>query len=247
MSLLIRFRPSSRVLSLRTSILFSPTINSSSPKISQHTRSFSAAGIYTSLSNSTPVAVFQDGLVHLHDTTGLPWWATIVLSTVLLRSVITLPLTVYQQKISARLEMIAAEMPDIVKELKQEAMVAKKQFQWTDNQTKAVYNRSVKKQWDLLVIRENCHPLKTFIVLWGQIPLWIIQSFALRNLLYLLPDPNSIHAKMAFTELTLGGFGWIPNLTEVDGSLILPITLGLINLAIVEVSHCLHLIHCGFL
>lgn len=132
--------------------------------------------------------------------------------------------------------MIAAEMPDIVKELKQEAMVAKKRFQWTDQQTKNVYNRSVKKQWDRLVVRENCHPLKTFIVLWGQIPLWVVQSIALRNLLYLLPDPNSIHAKMAFTELTLGGFGWIPNLTEVDSSLILPVTLGLLNLAIVEVS-----------
>lgn len=205
--------------------------------MSHQSRSFSAAGIYTSISNSTPVAEFQEGLIKLHDTTGLPWWATIILSTILLRSVITLPLTVYQQKIAARIEMISGEMPDIVKELKQEAMVAKKRFQWTDTQTKNVYNRSVKKQWDLLVVRENCHPLKTFIVLWGQIPLWVIQSISLRNLLYLLPDPNSLHAKMAFTELTLGGFGWIPNLTEVDGSLILPVTLGLLNLAIVEVSY----------
>lgn len=238
MSLLTRLRPVAKAHPFRssiTSLFTNRKVKPSFPIIPNNVRCFSAASIYTSISNSTPVAAFQEGLVQLHDTTGLPWWATIIVSTILLRSVITLPLTVYQQQISARIEMIAGEMPAIVKELKHEAMVAKKRFQWTDAQTKTVYNRSVKKQWDLLVIRENCHPLKTFIVLWGQIPLWIIQSFALRNLIYLLPDPNSIQAKMTFTELALGGFGWIPNLTEVDGSLILPVTLGLLNLAIVEV------------
>ena len=35
--------------------------------------------------------------------------------------------------------------------------------------------------------------------------------------------------------MSLGGFVWIQNLTEVDHSYILPVTLGLINLAILEV------------
>lgn len=73
------------------------------------------------------------------------------------------------------------------------------------------------------------------IVLWGQIPLWICQSVALRNLVHMLPDPNSIQAKLIFTEMTIGGFGWIPNLTEVDASYILPVALGIINLSIIEV------------
>lgn len=54
------------------------------------------AGIWKSISNSTPVAYLQDGLLLLHDSTCLPWWATIVISTVLLRTVITLPFAVYQ-------------------------------------------------------------------------------------------------------------------------------------------------------
>jgi hypothetical protein len=37
-------------------------------------------------------------------------------------------------------------------------------------------------------------------------------------------------------ELSVGGFGWIPNLLVPDESLILPVSLGLINLAIVEVG-----------
>lgn len=51
----------------------------------------------------------------------------------------------------------------------------------------------------------------------------------------MLPDPTSIHEQLVYTQLTLGGVGWIPNLTEVDASYILPVSLGLINLAIIEV------------
>lgn len=94
----------------------------------------------------------------------------------------------------------------------------------------------IRKQWQKLIVRDNCHPFKTIIVLWGQIPLWIFQSIALRNLVYMLPDPMQLRAQIVVTELTLGGFGWVPNLTVVDSSYILPVTLGLLNLAIVEIQ-----------
>ncbi|XP_017028298.1 cytochrome c oxidase assembly protein COX18, mitochondrial [Drosophila kikkawai] len=193
-------------------------------------------GFWQTLSNSTPVAYMQDALIQIHDYSGLPWWASIVLSTFLFRSVVTLPLTVYQHRITARIERIALEMPAIVEELKREAAMAKHKFKWTDKQTQVVYQRSIKKQWQKLIIRDNCHPMKTLIVLWGQVPLWIFQSVALRNLVYLLPDPTSIQAQIVATEMTIGGFGWIPNLTVVDSSYILPVALGLINLAIIEVQ-----------
>ncbi len=198
--------------------------------------STSIANLWITISNSTPVAYFQQGLVNLHDITGLPWWATIILSTILLRSCITVPLTIYQNKIVARIELISMEMPDIVKQLKIEASQAKHLYNWTDKQTSNVFQRSVKKQWTALIVRENCHPLKTMIVLWGQIPLWIMQSVALRNLISMMPNPNLFEAQLAFTQLSMGGFGWIPNLTEIDASYILPVTLGILNLAIVEIQ-----------
>jgi len=48
------------------------------------------------LSNSTPVAYAQQFIISFHEFTGTPWWATIMLSAVALRLVITLPLTVFQ-------------------------------------------------------------------------------------------------------------------------------------------------------
>lgn len=85
----------------------------------------------------------QDLLVQIHDYSGLPWWASITLSTVLFRTAITLPLTIYQHKITARIEQITLEMPAIVAELKKEAAMAMKKFNWTEKQTRLVYNRSV--------------------------------------------------------------------------------------------------------
>ncbi|XP_054735490.1 cytochrome c oxidase assembly protein COX18, mitochondrial [Anastrepha obliqua] len=193
-------------------------------------------GIWHTLSQSTPVAYIQDALTVIHDYSGLPWWASIVASTVLFRTAVTLPLAIYQNKIMARLELLTLEMPAIVAELKKEAAMAMKKFNWTESQTRLVYNRSLKKQWNALIIRDNCHPAKTFIVLWAQIPLWICQSVAIRNLVHMMPDPTSLQAQIIYTEMTIGGFGWIPNLTEVDSSYILPVSLGLINLGIVEMQ-----------
>lgn len=90
-------------------------------------------------------------------------------------------------------------------------------------------------QWNKLIVRDNCHPFKASILLWFQIPLWISYSMSLRNLVYMLPTPD-LDAQIIYAELTLGGFGWIPNLTEIDHSYILPIALGIVNLANIELQ-----------
>ena len=40
---------------------------------------------------------------------------------------------------------------------------------------------------------------------------------------------------MLYVGLTNGGFGWIPNLTDVDHSFILPVSMAFANLAIIQV------------
>ncbi|KAJ8954075.1 hypothetical protein NQ318_004380 [Aromia moschata] len=108
-------------------------------------------------------------------------------------------------------------------------------YNWDERTARITYNRSIRKQWNNLVVRGNCHPFKASLLLWFQIPMWVSLSVALRNLVYMLPE-QSIPAKLTFAELTVGGFGFVPNLTEVDSSLILPVALGIINLAIIELQ-----------
>lgn len=51
---------------------------------------------FVTLSNSPPVAYAQQFVISVHDVTGTPWWASILLTAVTLRLVVTLPLTAYQ-------------------------------------------------------------------------------------------------------------------------------------------------------
>lgn len=90
------------------------------------------------------------------------------------------------------------------------------------------------KQWNKLIVRDNCHPFKASLLVLFQIPMWISFSISLRNLVYMLPNQD-LDAELTFIELSEGGFCFILNLTETDSSLILPVVLGVVNLAIIEV------------
>lgn len=51
---------------------------------------------FVTLSNSEPVAYAQQFVVSCHEFTGMSWWASIMISAVTLRFIVTLPLTAYQ-------------------------------------------------------------------------------------------------------------------------------------------------------
>lgn len=53
-------------------------------------------GIFRTLSESVPVKIAQDSLLWMHDYTGLPWWSVIVLTTIVMRTTVTVPLSLYQ-------------------------------------------------------------------------------------------------------------------------------------------------------
>ncbi|XP_065345864.1 cytochrome c oxidase assembly protein COX18, mitochondrial-like isoform X1 [Cloeon dipterum] len=192
-------------------------------------------GFFQSLADSYPVQQTQSLLESIHEVSGLPWWASIGLTTVLLRTTITLPLTVYQHKIFARLENIRQEMKDLLPEMKAETAIAIKKFNWDEKQAKSAFSRSMKKQFNQRVVRDNCHPLKSTVVIWAQLPMWVCLSVSLRNMAG-ATEASAVPAQITFLELTQGGCLWIPNLTVPDASWILPVALGLINLAIVEMQ-----------
>lgn len=222
---------------LRSSAVIINSNNKFNPNNHHEQRRNFTQDLWMSISQSKGVAMLQEANVQLHDITGMPWWATIITSTFLLRGCITLPLALYQNRILAKVERITTvDMPEIAKEMKMETGMAIKKFGWDEKTAKMRFARSMKKQYDNMIIKENCHPAKSFLLIFFQIPLWVMQSCALRNMLFLMPDPSSISAQLVCAELTLGGFGWVPNLVELDHSYILPVALGVMNLIIVEVG-----------
>lgn len=104
------------------------------------------ASFFKTLSESAPVGHFQNFLLTVHDYTGLPWWATIIGTTIALRTVITLPLAIHQHYIVAKIENLNLEMVDIVEELKREMAVAIRMYNWDEKTAKYHYKRAVIKQ-----------------------------------------------------------------------------------------------------
>ncbi|XP_043505914.1 cytochrome c oxidase assembly protein COX18, mitochondrial isoform X3 [Polistes fuscatus] len=170
----------------------------------------------------------------------LPWWATIILTTILLRFTISLPIAIYQQNIAAKLSNLRHEMTGITTNLERKMKDDMFQNNWSQEHARRMYILSVRKAWKDLIVRDNCHPMKTVILAYIEIPILIILTFSLRNLCYMLPK-GDMYAYENFLQLTTGGFGWITNLAVADSFFILPTLTALINLANIEIFRMLRL------
>jgi len=124
----------------------------------------------------------MSGLQHVHDYSGLPWWATIILSTVVLRTGITLPLAVYQQVILGRLEAGRREMKLLVPDIDAATLKLAKQKKWDGRTAKFHFRRQTKAAWKGIIERDNCHPAKSVVMVLGQLPLWLMLSMVCVNL-----------------------------------------------------------------
>ena len=75
--------------------------------------------MYLKVISLPPVHFMEDTLASVHDTIGLPWWATIMLSTGVLRLMLTMPAHITQQKVMAKRFLMSEEMNnDILPSLK---------------------------------------------------------------------------------------------------------------------------------
>lgn len=192
--------------------------------------------IYMDISNSTSVSYFQNGLISFHDMTHLPWWTTIIIYTVVLR-LATFPLAVYGQVMKGRiLNIYQNELPKMEAEVTKEVAMARKRWNLSERKTLALYRRSFNTQKRLMIERDNCHPLKSTVLLWFQIPIWVCHSIGIRNILTMQPDPMSEKAIEIVGQLSIDGCLWIPNLLVADTTCILPAIWCVTNLINIELS-----------
>ncbi|KAJ7313379.1 hypothetical protein JRQ81_004690 [Phrynocephalus forsythii] len=183
------------------------------------------------LASSPPVALVESGLVALQAASGLPWWATMIAASALLRTSLTLPLAVLQSRVLAKLENLQPEIQSLAKELHNEVSVYGKQWGWSEKVRRSQFKRNMRRIVTNLYIRDNCHPAKASLLVLVQMPVWVFVSVALRNF-----SIGRTASEGAFIQeqLSTGGVLWFSDLTVPDSTWIIPISLGLLNLFIVE-------------
>ncbi|XP_011358819.1 mitochondrial inner membrane protein COX18 isoform X4 [Pteropus vampyrus] len=102
----------------------------------------------------------------------------------------------------------------------------------TTSWPRLTYLKNMRRLVSELYVRDNCHPFKATVLVWIQLPMWIFMSVALRNF-----STGAAHAEgfSVQEQLATGGVLWFPDLTSLDSTWILPISVGVINLLIVEI------------
>ncbi|XP_046513548.1 cytochrome c oxidase assembly protein COX18, mitochondrial isoform X2 [Equus quagga] len=190
-------------------------------------------GWYEALARSAPVQGAEEVLLGAHSATGLPWWGSILLTTVALRGAVTLPLAAYQHYILAKVENLQPEIKNIARCLNQEVAVRAHQLGWSKRVARLTYLKNMRRLVSELYVRDNCHPFKATVLVWIQLPMWIFMSIALRNF-----STGAARSEAGFSvqeQLASGGVLWFRDLTALDSTWILPVSVGVINLLIVEI------------
>ncbi|KAK2178353.1 hypothetical protein NP493_546g02001 [Ridgeia piscesae] len=179
-----------------------------------------------------PIGYAEKLLETMHDATGLPWWASLALTTIMLRTIVTMPLSIYAAHISVKIERLQPEIKDMGKRLAGEVAMATRKFSWNKATAKRHFKRNMKRLVKDLYIRDNCHPMKTMLVAWLQLPMWFSLSFALRNMAGALPVRGDL--PVLRPDLATEGALWFNNLLLPDTTFILPVTLAVSSLLITE-------------
>ncbi|CAL8303170.1 unnamed protein product [Arctogadus glacialis] len=188
-------------------------------------------GWYASIADSNLVHLTEQLLISSQGGTALPWWASIMCTTLALRTVITLPLGAYQMIVIGKVEALQSEMAVLAKRLRYEVSVRAQECGWKERHCRYQFKKNLRRIVSELYIRDNCHPFKASLLVWVQLPMWVSLSLALRN----LSMASSPAGSALQTELSTGGTLWFSDLTLPDHTWVLPISLGIINLLIIEI------------
>ena len=160
-----------------------------------------------------PTRALDSLLSSVHSYSGLPWWQSIMLTTIGIRMT-TLPIVLMQIKNTYRLSLARPEIENLVQHMKEE------QAKGNPNAVKE-YQVRVAKVWE----KHGANPLKSMATIFVQAPLFIGFFAALRGL-----------AAAKVPSLAEGGTLWFTDLTVPDPTYGLPILAGATFLLTVELG-----------
>lgn len=105
----------------------------------------------------TPTEKCYELLEYIHDNAGLPWWLTILATTILLRGVVVFPFAVWQQMILARIENAQPMINAYVEQIKQKLALHAKEEGWSQRHMAKVFSNEVSTLYSLSPFEASLH------------------------------------------------------------------------------------------
>ncbi|KAI8072603.1 60Kd inner membrane protein-domain-containing protein [Gongronella butleri] len=190
----------------------------------------------SAMETTTPafLAANEALLSSLHDQVGLSWAATIVVSTLALRSAITLPIAIYQQRIIATMINLAPMLQSWAETYK--VNVAKQLKTRDYDKYQKELNRQYRAKVKQIYAHHGCSRWKLFTLPYVQIPLFVSMTLSVRDLLGMpLPFYGRLH-DAPLVDMSSDGFASWMDLTATDTTMFFPLLIGAGNLINVELN-----------
>ena len=193
---------------------------------------------YEWFTDTSWIQCVEKSLITAHDFTSLPWWASIILSTVVLRSLVMTPMFILQMKYNIKYQMFLPIFAQTQKKLSEEVEEAAILNQWDSKTAQRQFLLNLARHRTNLYKKYKVPGIgKRFMLPWVQIPLWFSMSISLRHLAGSLPINTIPTPEMSSVAMQLSQEGclWFQNLCDYDYFYILPVLLGVVNLSIIEI------------
>ncbi|KAE9006828.1 hypothetical protein PR002_g16380 [Phytophthora rubi] len=147
----------------------------------------------------------------IHSTTGLPWWATIIATTVAVRTVF-FPITVVSMRNAAKMKLFQPDMEKLKAEIDSNP---------TQNSETA---QEFQKKYKALMKKHGVNPFKSVLTPMSQIPVFLGFFWGLQDI------------SKYFPEYAHEGIGWVSDLSAADPYMVLPILSSALMIASVELG-----------
>ncbi|XP_071482766.1 LOW QUALITY PROTEIN: cytochrome c oxidase assembly protein COX18, mitochondrial-like [Diadema antillarum] len=183
----------------------------------------------------TPTEKCYEFLEYIHDTAGLPWWLTILATTLLFRGAIVFPFTVWQQRILARIENAQPLINAYVEQIKQQLAIMAKEEGWSQRKMAKAFSNEVRLVVSNIHFRNRCSSHKlTYLPFW-QAGIWLSMTTAIGQMTGKQPDLFSTELDIdVLPALATEGVLWFTDLMQTD--MALAVLLGIVNITLVELS-----------
>ncbi|CAH0518083.1 unnamed protein product [Peronospora belbahrii] len=147
----------------------------------------------------------------IHATTGLPWWATIIVTTVAVRTVF-FPITVVSMRNAAKMKLFQPDMEKLRDEMDANP---------TRDGDSAL---EFQKKYKALMKKHDVNPFKSMLPPLAQIPVFLGFFWGLQDI------------SKYFPEYAHEGIGWVTDLSAADSTMALPVISSALMVASVELG-----------
>lgn len=148
----------------------------------------------------SPIGLLQLGLEYIHVTLDVPWWATIAISTIIIRTLLT-PIVVITQRNAAHMKNSLPEMQETQAKIT-EARAMGNALEYTQANQELMG----------LMKRKGFNPIKNMLIPMAQMPIFLSYFIGIRRMVN--APVESLH---------VGGLLWFTDLTLKDPYYILPL------------------------